>query len=86
MQLLGDLSYSIYLIHIPLALVFLVVNGGQYYSSIQFMWVVPLYLILLLGLSWASFMLFETPARMWLRRAFTRREPGPLFRSKEGQS
>jgi peptidoglycan/LPS O-acetylase OafA/YrhL len=68
MQFLGDLSYSTYLLHIPLALIFLTVNGGQYYDIEQFYWLVPMYVGTLLLLGWLSFKWFEAPARRWIRQ------------------
>ena len=67
LRLLGDLSYSIYLIHIPLALVFLTLNGGSYFTITQFLWVIPLYLMTLLVISWISFSRFEEPVRRHIR-------------------
>ena len=69
MQLFGDLSYSTYLLHIPLALIFLTLNGGRYFKIEQFFWLVPAYVATLIFCSWVSFKWFETPARRWIRQA-----------------
>lgn len=68
MQFFGDLSYSTYLLHIPLALIFLTLNGGQYFEIEQFYWVVPVYVGTLLIIGWLSFEWFEAPARRWIRQ------------------
>jgi peptidoglycan/LPS O-acetylase OafA/YrhL len=67
MQFVGDLSYSIYLLHVPLALVFLSINGGRYFAIEQFVWVAPLYLAVLLIVAWLSFSRFEVPVRRRIR-------------------
>lgn len=68
MQFLGDLSYSTYLLHVPLALIFLTMNGGQYFRIEQFYWLVPIYIGTLLILGSLSFRWFETPARRRIRQ------------------
>ncbi len=67
MQFVGDLSYSTYLLHIPLALIFLTANGGRYFAFSDFLWLAPLYCATLLGLSWLSFSSFEGPMRRKIR-------------------
>lgn len=67
MQVIGDLSYSIYLLHIPLALVFLSINGGRYFVIEQFVWVAPLYVATLLIVGGISFSRFEVPVRRRIR-------------------
>ncbi len=69
MQLFGDLSFSIYLLHIPLALVFLAINGGRYFTIGQMAGIVPLYMGCLVGISRLSFRWFEEPARRVIRSA-----------------
>jgi peptidoglycan/LPS O-acetylase OafA/YrhL len=60
---LGNASYALYLIHMPILSVFL-----------HFRWVThafyPVYLALCVGLSLLSFRYFETPARLWLLERF----------------
>ncbi len=60
---LGNASYAIYLIHMPILLLFMKlgwVSGGWY----------PVYLALCVGLSLLSFFYFETPVRQWLLHRF----------------
>ncbi len=71
MQFVGDLSYSTYLLHIPLALVFLTLNGGHYFAFGDFIWLAPLYLATLLVVAWLSFSCFEEPMRRKIRRIGT---------------
>jgi peptidoglycan/LPS O-acetylase OafA/YrhL len=60
---LGNASYALYLIHMPILFLFL-----------HFRWVThafyPVYLALCVGLSLLSFRYFETPARLWLLERF----------------
>jgi peptidoglycan/LPS O-acetylase OafA/YrhL len=60
---LGNASYALYLIHIPILALFL-----------HFQWVThifyPVYLALCVGVSLLSFHYFETPARHWLLERF----------------
>ena len=60
---LGNASYALYLIHMPILSVFL-----------HFRWVshafYPVYLALCVGLSLLSFRYLETPARLWLLERF----------------
>jgi peptidoglycan/LPS O-acetylase OafA/YrhL len=60
---LGNASYALYLIHMPILSMFL-----------HFRWVThafyPVYLALCVGLSLLSFRHFETPARLWLLERF----------------
>jgi peptidoglycan/LPS O-acetylase OafA/YrhL len=67
MQFIGDLSYSTYLLHIPLALIFLTANGGRYFGLGDFRWIAPLYFATLLVLAWLSFSRFEEPMRRKIR-------------------
>jgi peptidoglycan/LPS O-acetylase OafA/YrhL len=63
---LGNASYALYLIHMPILSLFL-----------HFRWVThafyPVYLALCIGLSLLSFRYFETPARLWLLDRFQTR-------------
>ena len=60
---LGNASYALYLIHMPILSVFL-----------HFRWVThafyPIYVSLCVGLSLLSFRYFETPVRLWLLERF----------------
>jgi peptidoglycan/LPS O-acetylase OafA/YrhL len=72
---LGNASYALYLIHMPILSVFL-----------HFRWVThafyPVYLALCVGFSLLSFRYFETPARFWLLERFRTR----LVRNTAGAS
>jgi peptidoglycan/LPS O-acetylase OafA/YrhL len=63
---LGNASYALYLIHMPVLALFQ-----------HFRWVArpfyPIYLALCVGLSLISFRYFETPVRLWLLELFHRR-------------
>jgi peptidoglycan/LPS O-acetylase OafA/YrhL len=63
---LGNASYALYLIHMPILSLFL-----------HFQWVTracyPVYLSLCVGLSLLSFRYFETPARLWLLERLDKR-------------
>jgi peptidoglycan/LPS O-acetylase OafA/YrhL len=63
---LGNASYALYLVHMPILSLFL-----------HFRWVThafyPVYLALCVGLSLLSFRYFETPARLWLLKRFQTR-------------
>lgn len=67
---LGDISYSSYLLHFPLQLLFsavvarFVVDSSIYYSS----WMMLLYFGVLIAASLASYRYFEMPAQKYLRR------------------
>ena len=56
---LGNASYAIYLIHIPLQEVF-------FYCHATGPLLYPLYMAAVIGLSLGSFRYFETPVRIWL--------------------
>jgi len=58
---LGEASYALYLIHVPIAHYFAL-------SGLKKAWSYPVYLGLCLGLSLASFYLFENPARQAILR------------------
>lgn len=64
-QWLGSISYSMYLIHIPLMLLTMLL-GLAYPASPIFL---VLFMAVLIGLSLASFRLFEFPAQQFLRGA-----------------
>jgi peptidoglycan/LPS O-acetylase OafA/YrhL len=78
---LGDISYSLYLIHFPLQLAVVTlfirmkVNPGIFYSPIFFV----LFITILFLLSFASHKHFEMPAQRWIRAKFIERRP--LLRS-----
>jgi len=60
---LGNASYALYLIHMPILLLFRQFNWVSE-------WAYTLYLALCLGLSVLSFYYFETPVRLWLLERF----------------
>jgi peptidoglycan/LPS O-acetylase OafA/YrhL len=74
-SLLGDISYSLYLIHFPLqlAVVILVIRMKVYpsifYSPIFFV----LFVTILILLSFASHKYLEMPAQRWIRANFAER-------------
>ncbi len=66
---LGDLSYSLYLLHFPLQLAFALVVGWlgldrKFFSSPV---ALVLFFVILLPLSWVSYRFLEVPAQRWLR-------------------
>jgi peptidoglycan/LPS O-acetylase OafA/YrhL len=63
---LGNASYAIYLIHLPLVLLFMRLG----WTAREFY---PVYLVLCIGLSLLSFYYFETPVRLWLLERFQSR-------------
>ena len=63
---LGNASYAIYLIHMPLLLLFM--RWGWVAQGLF-----PVYLVLCVGLSLLSFYYFETPVRLWLLERFQSR-------------
>jgi peptidoglycan/LPS O-acetylase OafA/YrhL len=70
-SIIGDISYSVYLIHFPLQLVFYAVARGFtqddaiFYSS----WFMVAFFAVLLPLAWASYHYFELPMQKYLRRS-----------------
>ena len=72
---LGDISYSVYLIHFPLQLLFVLITDGAgwprtvYYSPL----ILVLYMTVLIGLSLLSYHYFERP----VMRLFRRRQRPP---------
>lgn len=66
---LGDLSYSLYLLHFPLQLGFALVTGwlGLDRSVFSSPVALVLFFVVLLPLSWVSYRFLEIPAQRWLR-------------------
>lgn len=65
---LGDISYSIYLIHFPLLLLTKIALSWGLPIEIQSTWALISYLIAVLTLGWISFHFFESPIQAWMRR------------------
>ncbi|HYX63347.1 MAG TPA: acyltransferase [Burkholderiales bacterium] len=62
LRFLGDISYSVYLLHFPLQVIF-----NQFDLDFDAPWVLGLFFALLIPLSAASHYGFEMPAQRWLR-------------------
>jgi peptidoglycan/LPS O-acetylase OafA/YrhL len=78
LALLGDISYSMYLIHFPLQIAihyYTLVSGPVDFKESSVFWT---YIALVLGLGYASHFYFEKPAMQWLRSHLIQREqPAP---------
>ncbi|MDF7795326.1 hypothetical protein [Pseudomonas syringae] len=70
--IIGDVSYSSYLLHFPLQILFAMGFDALGYSREIFynVWVLLLFMAVLIPLSFASHRFFEAPAQQWLRRRF----------------
>lgn len=69
----GDLSYSIYLLHVPvimLATIAMIAFGFDRALLSGALWPMLVYIAVVLALSWVSLRWFERPARHWLRQIF----------------
>ncbi len=66
---LGDLSYSLYLIHFPLQLTFALVAGWLSVDRAFFSspWALGIFFAVLLPVSWVSYRFLEVPAQRWMR-------------------
>lgn len=66
---LGDISYSTYLLHFPLQIVFVLVFDALGFSRNVFReeWVLVLFVASLLAVSHACYRLLEIPMKQWLR-------------------
>lgn len=69
---LGDISYSIYLLHIPLQIALVLISAmlALGYGWLVTGWGLGLYLVLVLAAGWCSFHGFEQPARRALNALF----------------
>jgi peptidoglycan/LPS O-acetylase OafA/YrhL len=70
-QILGKLSFSIYLIHVPMMLLLLALNDGQTLAVGTLPWLIPIFLCTCLSLSWLSYHRFEQPMRRAVNRLAT---------------
>lgn len=69
----GDLSYSIYLLHVPvimLTTIGMIALGLDRTALSGALWPMLIYLGVVLMVSWMSLKWFEQPARYWLRQVF----------------
>lgn len=75
---LGDISYSVYLVHVPLQITWLLAadlfwNGSRTFANS--LWLLPVYTALSVLLALAAHRLIEQPAGLWLRnRVLTPKE------------
>ncbi|MEM0943898.1 MAG: acyltransferase family protein, partial [Pseudomonadota bacterium] len=69
---LGDLSYSLYLIHVPLQIALLLVADlalGGTRSFAETAWLLPVFLAVSMGLAHLTYHGFERPAGRWVKAA-----------------
>jgi peptidoglycan/LPS O-acetylase OafA/YrhL len=73
---LGDISYAVYLVHVPIQMIILAVAHTRHLtiptSSTTFYWI---WIATLLVAGTVIHLTFERPARRWLRRRFVGRAP-----------
>lgn len=77
---LGDLSYSLYLVHVPLQMTVLLIADLAFGATRAFAgspWTLPVYLAASLGLAHLSYMYLEKPAGRWLRARLSRPRAAP---------
>ena len=66
---LGDISYAVYLIHVPLQMVFLVVMRARRVTiPTESPWLLAGFAVVLVLAATATHYGFELPVRAWLRR------------------
>ena len=63
----GEISYAVYLLHVPIAHYF------QGFASGTAIWLVPSYLVVTFLVAWAAFELVEEPCRKFIRRTAGRK-------------
>ncbi|MFN0106119.1 MAG: acyltransferase family protein [Bryobacteraceae bacterium] len=74
LRLLGDISYSMYLIHFPIQIAFYyftLVSGPVDFKEKSVFWT---YIAIVLGLAYLSHFYFEKPAMKWLRARLVQRD------------
>jgi peptidoglycan/LPS O-acetylase OafA/YrhL len=69
--LLGQASYTTYLIHQPLGFILSAGLGKFAHAKVPY----PVYLVVLLGASCLLYVFVETPCRRWIRARYSLREP-----------
>jgi peptidoglycan/LPS O-acetylase OafA/YrhL len=63
LRFLGNISYSVYLLHLPVLLVL-------WNTPLRGSWLMlPVFLVTTTATAWLSFRFFETPMRIWISRA-----------------
>jgi peptidoglycan/LPS O-acetylase OafA/YrhL len=79
---LGDISYSIYLLHIPVQIALVLASAvlARGYGWLVTGWGLGLYLVLVLAAGWCSFHGFEQPVRRGLKVLF---DPASAARRKQ---
>jgi len=65
---LGDRTYSIYLVHVPVQLLLFMALGSQVGALARHGWFLALFLGLVLAIAWPCYRWFEAPARDRLRQ------------------
>lgn len=75
LRFLGDISYSLYLVHIPLQILVLLIadvvfDGSRAFANTHF--ALPLYLLVSIAIAYVVHVRFEKPAGAWVRRRLTK--------------
>ncbi|MCY1285260.1 Acyltransferase family protein [compost metagenome] len=80
---IGDMSYSSYLLHFPLQMIFAMVidSAGLPRTVFYNWWMLALFLAVLIPLCLASHRLFEVPAQRAIRKAYSNRQAAALSRA-----
>jgi len=82
---LGDRTYAMYLVHVPVQLLLFLVLGPRIAALAEKPWFLALFMALVIGLAWPCYRWFEAPAREWLRRyARPARPVGPAVPAHGG--